>query len=378
MLVTLFWLLAFCALYSYFIYPAILWCLAKGKTDPELSTTTTTPSLSLIITAYNEAGRIKSKIDNTLILKASNPELEIIIASDCSDDDTDNIVNEYADQGIQLVRAPERLGKEHAQLCAIKEATGEVLIFSDVATQIPEDAISNLSRYFSDPTIGSVSSEDRFISNHGEIAGEGAYVRYEMWLRSLESKVGGLVGLSGSFFAARKEICQSWDIHSPSDFNTALNTASHELRAITAPDVLGHYQDLSDPSKEYARKTRTIIRGLTSLSRHPQALNPFKHGLFAFQVISHKLMRWLEPWFLIALLAVNFMLASHHDFFTVTLLLQCLFYSLALSAHYSEKVKNNTVAKLVYFFVQVNMAIFDASCQFLAGKRMSVWQPSAR
>ena len=378
MLVPLFWLLTFCALYSYFIYPAILWLLAKRKASAEISASSTAPTLSLIITAYNEAGRISSKIDNTLSLKASNPELEVIIASDCSDDDTDEIVSKYSEQGIKLVRAPERLGKEHAQLCAIKEASGEVLIFSDVATHIPEDAISNLSHYFCDPTIGSVSSEDRFISNSGEVAGEGAYVRYEMWLRSLESNLGGLVGLSGSFFAARKDICETWDIHSPSDFNTALNTASHGLRAITAPDVLGHYQDLSDPSKEYARKTRTIIRGLTSLSRHPQALNPFRHGLFAFQVISHKLMRWLEPWFLIALLAVNFMLASQHDFFALALIMQCLFYGLALCAHYSDRVKKNTVAKLVYFFVQVNMAIFDASCQFLAGKRMSVWQPSAR
>ncbi|WP_339668574.1 glycosyltransferase family 2 protein [Dasania marina] len=399
MLVTLFWLLTFCALYSYFIYPVILLCLARCKASPpqpdnHTSSTNTAPAstdpaekaptLSLIITAYNEVGRIRNKINNTLALKNNSheqnksPELEIIIASDCSDDGTDDIVKEYSDQGIKLVRAPERLGKEHAQLCAIKQAQGDVLIFSDVATQIPEDAIEKLSNYFCDPTIGSISSEDRFISQSGDVVGEGAYVRYEMWLRSLESKVGGLVGLSGSFFAARKDLCQTWDIHSPSDFNTALNTATQGMRAITAPDVLGYYQDLSDPSKEYARKTRTIIRGLTSLSRNPQALNPLKHGLFAFQVISHKLMRWLEPWFLIGLLFVNFMLASQHSFFALTLVLQCLFYGTALCAHYSSNIKNNTAAKLIYFFVQVNMAIFDASCQFLAGKRMSVWQPSAR
>ncbi len=193
MVVTLFWLLTFCALYSYFIYPVILWYLAKRKPQNELSATAAPPTLTLIITAYNEAGRIRNKIDNTLALKANSPELEIIIASDCSDDGTDDIVKEYSEQGIKLVRAPERLGKEHAQLCAIKEATGDVLIFSDTATQIPDNAINNLSHYFQDPSIGAISSEDRFISQSGDIAGEGAYVKYEMWLRGLESKVGHVV-----------------------------------------------------------------------------------------------------------------------------------------------------------------------------------------
>ena len=374
MLVTLFWILLILSLYSYFIYPLILLILSSITKPKTTSLETTTPSLTLIITAHNEANRIRDKVENTLPLKTNNPNLEIIIASDCSEDGTDDIVNEYAEQGIKLVRATERLGKEHAQLCAIKQAKGDVLIFSDVATQIPEDAITNLSQYFLDPSIGSVSSEDRFISQTGEVA----YVKYEMWLRKLESNLGGLIGLSGSFFAARKEICEQWDINSPSDFNTALNTAQNGMRAVTAPDVLGHYQDLSDPSKEYARKTRTIIRGLTALSRNPQALNPFKNGTFAFQVISHKLMRWLEPWFLIALLITTALIANQHPFFGAVLIAQLAFYGIALTAHYSATLKNNSLIKIIYFFVQVNLAIFDASCKFLSGKRMSVWQPSAR
>jgi cellulose synthase/poly-beta-1,6-N-acetylglucosamine synthase-like glycosyltransferase len=346
----------------------------QKTTSPQLST----PTLTLIITAHNEAHRIREKIENSLPLKQNCPKLEIIIASDYSEDGTDDIINEYAEQGIILVRATERLGKEHAQLCAIKQASGDIIVFSDVATQIPEDALNNLTQYFLDPAIGSISSEDRFISQSGDIAGEGAYVRYEMWVRKQESQLGGLVGLSGSFFAARKEICEVWDIHSPSDFNTAINTATAGLKAVTAPDVLGYYQDLSDPTKEYARKTRTIIRGLTALSRHPEALNPFNNSLFAFQVISHKLMRWLEPWFLLALLITNCLIANHHGFYVLCLTAQLVFYGTALAAHYSEPIRNNPAVKIIYFFVQVNLAIFDASCQFLAGKRMSVWQPSAR
>ena len=180
-------------------------------------------SVTLIVTAYNEERRIREKIENTLAIDFDSSRLELIVASDCSEDATDAIVAEYADRGVRLVRAAERLGKENAQLTAIKQAQGDILVFSDVATQIPSDSLVKLERYFADPSIGAVSSEDRFVSKDGSVAGEGAYVKYEMWLRKQESQLAGLVGLSGSFFAARKSICQEWDIHSPSDFNTALN-----------------------------------------------------------------------------------------------------------------------------------------------------------
>ena len=114
------------------------------------------------------------------------------------------------------MRADERRGKEYAQFCAIEKASGDILVFSDVATRFPQDAFRKLASRFRDRAVGAVSSEDRFISNDGRIVGEGMYVRYEMWLRKLESVHAGLVGLSGSFFAARREVCADWDIHSPS------------------------------------------------------------------------------------------------------------------------------------------------------------------
>lgn len=383
MLASLFWLLLILSMYSYFLYPLCLKLLTTFSSQSKAGTSHNYDEanqlfFSLIITAYNEKNRINEKLLNALAIEFDPDRFEIIVTSDNSDDGTDDIVREFSTKGIQLVRAEERLGKENAQRCAIDVARGDILVFSDVATQIPEDALLKLEKYFEDEKIGAVSSEDRFISQEGNIAGEGAYVKYEMWLRQQESKLAGLVGLSGSFFAARKEVCQQWDIHSPSDFNTALNCAQLGFRAVTAPDVLGYYQDLKDSSKEYARKIRTVIRGMTALQRHPEVLNPFRFGLFTFQVISHKLMRWLVPWFLIALLLVNSMLFQAGGIYSFILIIQILFYSLALSAHYKEDLLRIASIKLIYFFVQVNLALFDASCQFLAGKRMSIWQPSAR
>ena len=197
------------------------------------------PSLSLIITAHNEADRIKEKLENTLEINYPQSLFEIIVASDCSTDETDRIVDSYVDRGVRLVRADKRKGKEYAQLCAIRQAKGDILVFSDVATKIEAEALNHLVKHFDDVLIGAVSSEDRFISQDGSIAGEGAYVKYEMWLCRLESSRGGLVGLSGSFFAARKEVCERWDISVPSDFNTALNCAQLGMVAISCSDVVG-------------------------------------------------------------------------------------------------------------------------------------------
>lgn len=379
MLKCLFWLAAITAIFSYFIYPVIL-RVNRLRTAHRLTLNPNAdqPSVSLIVTAYNEAARIEQKINNTLAIQYNRERLELIVASDCSDDGTDEIVGRYAAQGVRLVRASERLGKENAQRTAIAAATGEILVFSDVATEIPPDALEKLVTYFSDPSVGAVSSEDRFISQDGSIAGEGAYVKYEMWLRKLESEQAGLVGLSGSFFAARKTICQEWDIHSPSDFNTALNAAKAGLRAVSAPDVLGYYQDLKDPSKEYARKIRTVIRGMTGLWRHKEVLNVKTMGFFAFQVFSHKLMRWLTPWFLVATFLLSALCATTGAFYSLIFIGQLAFYGLALAAHVLPNLRLIGPVKIIYFFVNVNIALLEAGIKFLAGQRMTTWKPSAR
>lgn len=375
-----FWLLALLSVFSYFVYPLILKILVRSKPSNETPDEgAELPFLTLIITAHNEAHRIGEKLDNTMLLEYPNDKFDIVVASDNSTDETDSIVESFAERGVRLVKATERLGKENAQLQAIKTVEGGIIVFSDVATKIEPDGLTKLARYFDDSSVGAISSEDRFISKEGKVAGEGAYVKYEMWLRKQESQLAGLVGLSGSFFAARHEVCQKWDIHSPSDFNTALNSASLGLKAVTAPDVLGYYTDLADPSKEYNRKIRTVIRGMTALERHPEVLNPFKFGMFAFQVISHKLLRWTVPWSLLALFIITpFCMQSGDTVYTLAFIAQVAFYGIALMAHWQPKLQDIGIVKIIYFFTQVNIALFDASIKFLSGKRMTVWQPSAR
>ncbi|VAW97934.1 Glycosyl transferase, group 2 family [hydrothermal vent metagenome] len=369
------------AIYSYFLYPLILLALPK-KNSFEVSSLITNenelPFLSLIITAYNEESLIKEKIRN--IIESDYPEhkREILVASDGSTDNTNPYVNEFSAQGVRLIEVKERKGKENAQLAAIKEAHGDILVFSDVATQIPKEALKFIAATFDNKKIGALSSEDRFITENGKIAGEGAYVKYEMWLRRLEASVNSLVGLSGSFFACRKSICNNWDINVPSDFNTALNCVSQGFVAISHPKVLGFYPNIKDESKEYQRKLRTVIRGMAAIAEKPSVLNPFKFGLFTFEVFSHKIMRWLVPWFQLALLISSAIAWQTHILIAIILAGQIAFYLLATIGWLSKTARSNSLIKLPFFFMQVNIAIAHAGIQFLSGKRITVWEPSKR
>lgn len=374
-----FYIAAFLSIYSYFIYPVFLKLIPKRTTlVPDTAKIENLPNISLIITAHNEEGRIREKLENTLQINYPEGHLEIIVASDFSTDSTDDIVSSYSNQGIQLVRSDKRMGKEYAQLCAIHASKGEILVFSDVATQIPVDALKQLARHFNDSQIGAISSEDQFISNDNRVVGEGAYVKYEMWLRRQESVHAGLVGLSGSFFAARREVCEEWDIYCPSDFNTALNCAKKGMVAITCPDVIGIYKDVKDPGLEYRRKMRTVIRGITAIARHPEVLNPFNLGLFAFQVWSHKIMRWGVPWFMLAFAILTIIQQGQGVVYTLALLAQLIFYMLALAGWISPRIRENVAVRIIFFFVQTNIALAQATLMFLAGKRMTVWTPSQR
>lgn len=377
MLEILFWSVTALSVYSYFVYPALLAASLRLQRSKVYSNIDAMPiTVTFIITAFNEQERIRSKLDNTLEIDC--PGLEVIVASDSSTDGTDAIAGEYAPRGVRLVRAAKRLGKENAQWFALQEAGGDVVVFSDAATEIPRDALRKLLVYFQNPQVGAVSSEDRFINPDGHLSGEGAYVRYEMWLRRMESELAGLVGLSGSFFAARRSVCDQWDVHSPSDFNTALNCARQGLRAVTAPDVLGFYKDLKNPGKEYQRKVRTVLRGITAVARHPDVLNFRRYGLFAWQVWSHKVLRWTVPWTLGLLLLSSIVLYYTRALYALAFWAQMGFYSIAALAHFSERFRSRGGVRLVYFFVQVNMATLEASWRFFRGGRVTTWQPSTR
>lgn len=340
------------------------------------------PTVSFIITAYNEGKTIARKIENTLRLDYPKNKLEVIVASDSSSDRTDEIVMSYQSQGVILVRSPERKGKENAQRYAITISSGEVLVFSDVATILQPDGLMNISRNFNDPTVGCVSSIDKFIDKDGKISGEGAYVRYEMFLRDLETKVNSLVGLSGSFFAARREVCLHWATDLQSDFNTLINSVKLGFRGVLDSNSIGYYENIKDDKKEFERKVRTVLRGITVLMKSLPMLNPLKYGLFSWQLFSHKLCRWLVPFAMLLLLTSNMSLifyqSNHLRTYTFLFSIQILFYAIAITGSLNKTFSSNIFVRLPAFFVAVNISIFIAWLKYLRGIRAVSWEPSKR
>jgi glycosyltransferase involved in cell wall biosynthesis len=373
-----FWLAAVLVLYAYAGYPLALAALAAVRTRP-VAKSDVTPAVTFIITAYNEEGRIAKKLDNTLKLDYPRERLEILVASDSSSDRTDEVVRAYADRGVRLVRAPVRKGKEAAQKLAVDAARGEILVFSDVATILPAEAVANIVKSFHDPSVGCVSSVDRFIDRDGRPSGEGAYVRYEMFLRSLETRVNSLVGLSGSFFAARRDVCrEAWSEDLQSDFNTVLNSMRLGLRGVADPDSIGYYVNLADERKEYERKVRTVLRGISVFMRSLALVNPFRHALFAWQLVSHKLCRWLVPFAMLAALAANAALAPASPFYRTLLVLQVLFYAVAAAGLLWKPLMRLAPVRLAAYFVVVNASILQAWLRYWQGERLVLWEPSKR
>ena len=365
------------ALYAYFGYPASLLLVGLFR-NKRVQKKTLHPSVSLIITAYNEEKRIEAKLVNTLELDYPPEKLQIIVTSDGSTDRTNEIARRYHEKGVELLVNSVRRGKEYAQKDAVGLSKGEVLVFTDVATLLEPGSLKEMVSNFSDPSVGCVSSEDRLVGKDGKPSGEGFYVRYEMWLRRLESKVNSLVGLSGSFFAARREVCQDFANEMQSDFRTVLNAVRSGLRAISDPKVIGYYHDISDEKGEFERKVRTVLRGLTVFFHHPDLLNPFRYGLFSYQYFCHKLLRWSVPVLLCIAFISNLMLVTESGIFISLFVGQCCFYLLAIIGWMWPYRSSKTVIRIPHYFLTVNTSILVAWWRYLRGQRVVMWTPSGR
>ena len=372
-----FWFSIIFIFYTYIGYPLILMILSLFRNRP-LKKGDFTPDVTFIITAYNEERRIKEKIENTVKKDYPREKLEIIVASDCSTDKTDDILKSYESYGIRVIRSPERKGKDAAQMLAVKNASGEILVFSDVATILPPNGITNIVRNFYDPMVGCVSSVDKFIEPDGKISGEGAYVRYEMFLRRLETEVNTLVGLSGSFFAARREVCQDWAVDLQSDFNTLLNSVKTGLRGVWDPDSIGYYKNIIDERKEFERKVRTVLRGIYVFTKSLPMLNPFQYGLFSWQLFSHKLCRWLVPFAMILAFFSNAFLIFISTFYLYIFILQSVFYIIAFGGIWTNLFSRINILRIPSFLVLVNLSILKAWYRYVRGERIMIWSPSKR
>jgi len=372
----LFWLSTCLVVYTYFGYPFVLWALTTLRSRNILKQEIF-PRVSIIIAARNEVDKIRQKIEHTLALDYPDQRLEILVASDASDDGTDEIVREYAGRGVRLVRAPERKGKEHAQGLAVVAAKGEILVFTDAATILDPDAVRRLMANFADPTVGAVSTEDVIVDAHGNPTAEGLYVRYEMWVRRLEGRFHSLVGLSGSCFAIRRELCSDWSPVLASDFMGALRAARNGYRAIADSSALGRFVALVSTQAEMRRKIRTFLRGITVLMANLDLLNPLRYGRFAFQLASHKVLRFVVPFLLLTILMTSVFL-SNEPLYAAIFWAQAGFYVVACAGGIVSPLQRNRMFRTAYFFMMVQWAMLRAWGKYALGQQQVTWEPSRR
>jgi len=369
-----FWFSVLLVLYVYAGYPLLLMLLPKRRQPRSSGAATGPPGVSILIPAQNEEAHIGRKLRNTLDLSYPPDRREIIVVSDASTDRTNETVAEHAGDGGELIVLPERSGKAAALNLGLERSRNEIIVFSDASIMLEQRALLNIVRPFESATIGCVSGEDRIPGDRSE----GFYGVYEIFLRNLESRVSSIVGASGCFYAQRRSLCRPFPQGMAPDFVSVLATVERGFRAVTEPTAVGEMRGVREGGHEYQRKVRTILRGITAMMHYLRLLNPLRHGLFAVQLISHKVLRWAVG-LLLVLIALCSALLWSHPLYLGALVLQALFYACALvgSANLAP-VSRWMPFRIPYFFTMVNFAALSAAARYLAGARQEIWEPSRR
>jgi cellulose synthase/poly-beta-1,6-N-acetylglucosamine synthase-like glycosyltransferase len=371
---TIFWLSALAIAATYFLYPMAL--LALGPLRSWHRTGTNMPSVTLVISAYNEEAVIREKLENALALNYPRDRLEIMVISDGSADATDAIAAEYADRGIVLHRQQPRRGKSAGLTQFVPLARGEIVIFSDANSMYDAHAVQRLVRNFEDPQVGFVVGHQRYIEEQSPAsASESLYWRYETSLKIQESRIGSVVCGDGAIYAIRASLFEPLREDDINDFTIPLKIVARGYRGVFDSEAVCYEKTAADFGGEFRRKVRIVNRSFRAVLRVRQALNPFRVGIFAFQLAIHKLLRWFVPFFLAALLAANIGLAwLDWPFYQATLALQIAFYLTALM-RLIPGPRDLKPVYIAYYFCIVNAAAAVGVLGTLFGRNIAVWNP---
>jgi cellulose synthase/poly-beta-1,6-N-acetylglucosamine synthase-like glycosyltransferase len=325
----LFWICAGLIVFAHAAYPAVLWLLARLRRRPTLEhphTWEQLPRVSLIVAAYDEQQVIAGRIENALALDYPRDRLELIVASDGSSDAT---VERARDAGADLVLDLPRSGKIAAQNAAAERASGEILAFSDANSFWRPDALRHLVEPFADPAVGYVCGEVRFLDDAGRNL-EGAYWRYEMALRELESALGGVTAGNGAIYAVRRDAYIPLPAAASHDLSFPFELAKRGLRSLFVPYARAEERMVPTLEGEFARKRR-MMAGLWDIVVREGMLSPRGYRpLYAFQIASHRLLRYLTPLLHVLALAANVALLGHGWVYTATLAVQLALIAAAL------------------------------------------------
>jgi len=373
----MFWLSFSIIFYAYIGYILSLYVLAAFcRRSDRHCTPGTLPTVSLLISAYNEEKVIEDKLMNALSLNYPRELLEITVVSDGSTDRTEEIVGLYSDRGVKLLSCAGRLGKTACLNKAIHAATGELVVFSDANSQYDPDALRELVKHFTDEKMGYVTGYTRYTTSTGgeTVLPIGMYTRMEKLTKTLESKISSCVGADGAIFAIRKSLYQPLDDSDINDFVIPLNIVRQGFRGVLEEKAFCAEKAAEGPKGEYRRQVRITNRTIRAVFANADLLNPLRHGFFAYALFSHKLLKLLTPYFLSALFVTNALLVQKGAFYLWVFIGQFLFYALAALGY--AGIRGGMLERLVSLaetFVTTNLAIFVGWLLYFRGETIVTW-----
>jgi len=367
--------------YVYIGYPALLWIFTRGKPAITHIREDRFPSVALIISCYNEAEVIREKLQNALELVYPEELLRIIVVSDGSDDGTDELVREFTDTRVKLIRQEGRLGKTMGLNLAMEQVSEEVTVFSDANAMYAPEAIAKLVRNLADPSVGYVVGAALYTdgSSGASAQNENLYWRYELAIKSMESRLHSVVGGDGAIYAIRTELWEPLQQQDINDFVNPLQIVAKGNRGVFDAEAKCFEETAGDFDREVARKERIVNRSIRGLMRVKATMNPLRSGVFSWQVISHKLLRWLIPLFLaIGAFGSAILALSGYGLFQLISLGAVTLLLLAWAGYRTEdKNRLPMWLSLPYYFVMVNLYSLKGIIKALRGETHVAWS-SAR
>lgn len=378
----------FLIFYTFFGYGILLYVLVKirgvikGK-RPVPDNGGNWPTLTLVISAYNEEQCMPDKIANTLSLSYPADKITYLFVTDGSTDSTPDIIAQYPQ--IKLMHRPERRGKIAAIDRAMHEVTSEIVIFTDANTFLNKDALLNIARHFHDPKVGAVSGEKRVMIEDvsDATAGEGFYWKYESKLKTWDSELYSVVGAAGELFSVRTSLFESVPPDTIlDDFMISLRIAEKGYRIVYDATAYAMESGSESIPEELKRKIRIAAGGIQSIVRLKSLLNPFNNFVLTFQYISHRVLRWtITPFLMVLAFVLNGVIAVTDNSIMYRLLFaaQVLFYGMALLGWLMErrqvKVK---IFFIPYYFCMMNYAVAAGIRRYFLKQQSVAWEKSKR
>lgn len=388
----LFWICVFLIGYVYVGYPLIIAFLSRWK-PRKIDISHSTPPVSMLIAAYNEEQVIAEKIENALSLDYPRDCLQIVVAADGSDDRTAEIVQLFADRGVELSYQSLRAGKSAAINRAVPLLKHEILLFSDANNLYAGDAILELVKYFSDPQVGAVTGSKLILDDpDAQAKADGLYWRYESAIKKHETRLGSCTGVAGEILAVRKPLYQPPPAHVINDdFYIGMAVLRQGYRLVYAPDARSYERSSLTEQDEAIRRSR-IVAGRYQAMLMAKHLLPWRNPLLVWQIVSHKFMRPLVPLLMIA--AFLFTLAAcfwplpsmQNGWLYLAVPYNVIFLAsevlLCILAFLGGSLKNmGVVGKILYiptFLVNSNLAAILGLYSFFTGRQTSLWRRARR